>query len=183
MKRVLLILSEGFEEIEAVTPLDLLRRAGMEVVTASTGSKLEVKGGRGITVTADRCLDDCHAERFDLVVLPGGPGVDRLRKNARVLDLVREAYAAGVPIGAICAAPVILADSGVLAGHVVTSFPACEAELRDKAKAYVKDRVVVDGNLITSRGAGTAEEFSLALIAFLLGHEAADNIRSQIVAR
>lgn len=183
MKRAMLILSEGFEEMEAVTPLDLLRRAGLEVVCASTGPGLTVAGGRGIRIQADRLLDECLGEKFDLLVLPGGPGVERLRKDARVLDLVRKAYADGVPIGAICAAPVILADAGVVAGHVVTSFPAREAELRDKAKAYVKDRVVVDGKLITSRGAGTAEEFSLGLIAYLLGDEAAETVRTQIVAR
>lgn len=183
MKRALLILSEGFEEMEAVTPLDLLRRAGVEVVSASTVPGLMVGGGRGIKVQADRLLDDCLGEGFDLIVLPGGPGVDKLRKDGRVLELVRRAYADGVPIAAICAAPVILADAGVVAGHVVTSFPACEAELRDKVKAYVKNRVVVDGKLITSRGAGTAEEFSLALIAYLLGDEAAETVRSQIVAR
>jgi 4-methyl-5(b-hydroxyethyl)-thiazole monophosphate biosynthesis len=169
--------------MEAITPLDLLRRAGVEVVSASTGPGLTVSGGRGIKVQADRPLDECLSERFDMVVLPGGPGVDKLRKDGRVVELVRKAYREGVPIGAICAAPVILADAGILSGHVVTSFPAREAELREAAKAYVKDRVVVDGKLITSRGAGTAEEFSLALIAFLLGNDAADTVRSQIVAR
>jgi len=169
--------------MEAVTPLDLLRRAGVEAVSASTGPGLAVAGGRGIKVMADTLLDDCLEGKFDLLILPGGPGVDKLRKDARVLDLVRKAYLAGVPIGAICAAPVILADAGVIAAHVVTSFPAREAELRDKAKAYVKDRVVVDGKVITSRGAGTAEEFSLGLIAYLLGDEAAETVRTQIVAR
>lgn len=183
MKRALLILSDGFEEMEAVTPLDLLRRAGVEAVSASTGPGLMVGGGRGIKVQADRLLDDCLGERFDLIVLPGGPGVDKLRKDARVLELIRTAYAYGVPIAAICAAPVILADAGVVAGHVITSFPGSEPELRGKAKAYVQDRVVVDGTVITSRGAGTAEEFSLGLIAYLLGQEAAESVRSQIVAR
>src|SRR5438067_837073 len=98
MKRVLLILSEGFEEMEAVTPLDLLRRAGVEAVAASTGPGLVVAGGRGIKVQADRLLDDCLPETFDMLILPGGPGVDRLRKDARVTELVRRSHAAGVPI-------------------------------------------------------------------------------------
>lgn len=183
MKRALLILSEGFEEMEAVTPLDLLCRAGVNVVAASTGPGLVVAGGRGVKVQADRMLDDCLSETFDILILPGGPGVDKLRRDKRVVDLVRRSHAAGVPIAAICAAPVILADAGVAAKHVLTSFPGCEAELKPVAKAYVQDRVVVDGKLITSRGAGTAEEFALALVAYLQGSAAAATVRAQIVAR
>src|SRR3954471_19455880 len=123
MKRVLLILSRGFEEMEAVTPLDLLRRAGLEVVSASTGADLLVEGGRGIRIQADRMLDECLSQSFDMLILPGGPGVDELRLDARVLDLVRRAHGSGTALAAICAATVILADAGVAAGHVVTSFP------------------------------------------------------------
>jgi 4-methyl-5(b-hydroxyethyl)-thiazole monophosphate biosynthesis len=183
MKRALLILSEGFEEMEAVTPLDLLRRAGVEAVAASTGPGLTVAGARGVKVQADRMLDDCLAETFDMLILPGGPGVDKLRRDARVLELVRRGHAAGIPIAAICAAPVILADAGVAGMHTLTSFPAREAELKPVAKAYLQDRVVVDGKLITSRGAGTAEEFALALVAYLQGPAAAETVRTQIVAR
>ncbi len=183
MKRALLILSEGFEELEAVAPLDLLRRAGVETVAASTGTDLTVAGGRGMRLQADRMLDDCLAETFDILILPGGPGTDQLRQDTRVLDLVRRYYAAGTPIAAICAAPVLLADAGVAAGHVITSFPAREGELRPQVKSYLQDRVVVDGKVITSRGAGTAEEFALALIAYLLGSAAAETVRAQIVAR
>src|SRR5438045_3257901 len=119
MKRVLLILSRGFEEIEAVTPLDLLRRAGIEVVSASTGSELSVEGGRGIRIQADKMLDECLFQRFDMVILPGGPGVENLRKDTRVLELVRRSHGSGVALAAICAAPVILADAGVASGHVI----------------------------------------------------------------
>jgi 4-methyl-5(b-hydroxyethyl)-thiazole monophosphate biosynthesis len=183
MKRVLLILSEGFEEMEAVTPLDLLRRAGVEAVAASTGPGLVVAGGRGVKVQADCLLDDCLRETFDMLILPGGPGVDRLRKDERVTELVRRSHAAGVPIAAICAAPVILADAGVAQLHAITSFPSREAELLPIAKTYLRDRVVVDGKVITSRGAGTAEEFALALVAYLAGPAAAETVRAQIVAR
>jgi protein deglycase len=183
MKRSLLILSEGFEEIEAVTPLDLLRRAGIEAVSASAGPGLLVAGARGVKIEADRMLDDCLGETFDMVILPGGPGVDRMRRDERVLALVRNSHAAGIPLAAICAAPVILADAGVSQGHTLTSFPAREAELRGRALAYVQDRVVVDGRVITSRGAGSAEEFALALVAYLQGQAAADAVRAQIVAR
>jgi protein deglycase len=182
MKRVLLILSPGFEEMEAVTPLDLLRRAGIDAVSASTGPSLLVEGGRGIRIQADRLLDGCLEEAFDMVVLPGGPGVDRLRRDTRVIALVRRAHDAGIPLAAICAAPVILADAGVIRGHIVTSFPSVAGELEGHIKESVA-RVVEDGKVITSRGAGTAEEFSLRLIACLLDADAAEDVRARIVAR
>ena len=183
MKRVLLILSAGFEEMEAVTPLDLLRRAGIQVVSASTGPELTVMGARGIRILADRMLDECLREPFDMVILPGGPGVEDLRKDARVLDLVRRTHAAGIPLAAICAAPLILADAGVASGHRITSFPGSKPELAGRSQSYSEDRVVEDGKVITSRGAGTSEEFSLRLIACLQGQPAAEDIRSRIVAR
>jgi len=183
MKRVLLILSTGFEEIEAVTPLDLLRRAGIEAISASTGPSLLVEGGRGVRIEADRLLDGCLEETFDMVILPGGPGVDRLRQDPRVIDLVRRAHSEGVPLAAICAAPVILADAGVAREHIVTSFPSVAEELAGHIREYSEARVVEDGKVITSRGAGSAEEFSLRLIAYLAGAAAADDVRTRIVAR
>ena len=124
MKRALLILSPGFEEMEAVAPLDLLRRAGIETVAASAGPALEVEGGRGIKLKADCMLADCPRAKFDLLILPGGPGVDGMRQNPAVLELVRQFHAEGKPIAAICAAPLVLADAGVLTGRRVTSFSA-----------------------------------------------------------
>jgi 4-methyl-5(b-hydroxyethyl)-thiazole monophosphate biosynthesis len=183
MKRVLLVLSRGFEELEAVAPLDLLRRAGLEVVSASAQEGLLVEGSHGIRIEADRPLDDCLSQAWDLVILPGGPGVEGLRKDGRVLDLVRRSHEGGVPLAAICAAPLVLADAGVAASHAVTSFPATRTEMEPKAAAYSEERVVVDGKVITSRGAGTAEEFSLALIEYLLGPGAAEDVRRRIVAR
>lgn len=183
MKRVLLILSPGFEELEAVAPLDLLRRAGIGITSASTRDDLLVEGGRGIRVRADLRLDECLHGTYDLIVLPGGPGVSELRKDERVLDLVRRAHAGGVPLAAICAAPAILADAGVAAGHRLTSFPGVRAEVEGRARAYVEDRVVVDGKVITSRGAGTAEEFALALVEYLEGKDAAEKVKKAILAR
>lgn len=189
MKKVLLLLHPGVEEIEAVTAIDLLRRAGIEVTTVSVTSHLEVTGGRGIALKADALLpaDPKQAfetfEAFDMLVIPGGPGVDELRKHPDVLELVRRFHREDRWIAAICAAPLVLLDAGIIAEHVLTSFPSAEAELRPKVKAYVSDRVVRDGKLITSRGAGTAEEFSLALIEILAGPEAAEQTRKRIVAR
>lgn len=183
MKRVLLILSKGFEELEAVAPLDLLRRAGIEATSASTQADRLVEGGRGVRILADRLLEECLAEAWDLIVIPGGPGVKDLRKDARVLDLVRRSHGAGVPLAAICAAPALLADAGVAGGHTLTSFPGVKEEVAAKAKAYSEERVVIDGKVITSRGAGTAEEFALAIIGYLEGSEAAEKVRRSIVAR
>jgi 4-methyl-5(b-hydroxyethyl)-thiazole monophosphate biosynthesis len=169
--------------MEAVTPIDLLRRAGIEVVSASTAPDSLVEGGRGIRIQADRMLDECLGERFDMVILPGGPGVEALRKDGRVLELVRRSHAAGVALAAICAAPVILADAGIASGHIITSFPSEKEGLQGRVKAYSEARVVQDGKVITSRGAGSSEEFALSLIAFLLGPIASQEVRARIVAR
>jgi 4-methyl-5(b-hydroxyethyl)-thiazole monophosphate biosynthesis len=186
MKKVLLLLHPGVEEIEAVTAIDLLRRAGIEVLTVSVTSDLEVIGGRGIALKADALLSADPKqtfEAFDMLVIPGGPGVDELRKHPGVLELVRRFHREDRLIAAICAAPLVLLDAGITPGHTLTSFPSAEEELRPKVKAYVSNRVVRDGKLITSRGAGTAEEFSLALIEILAGPEAAEQTRKRIVAR
>ena len=169
--------------MEAVTPLDLLRRAGIEVVSASTGPELTVEGGRGVRIQADSMLDACLSQRFDMVILPGGPGVDELRRDARVLELVRKAHGSGTALAAICAATVILADAGVASEHRVTSFPSRKEELQGHIKAYSDERVVQDGMVITSRGAGTSEEFALGLIAFLAGPAASEDVRARILAR
>jgi len=183
MKKVLLLLHPGVEEIEAVTSIDLLRRAGIEVLAASVTSDLEVTGGRGIALKADALLSEVSTQIFDMLVIPGGPGVDALRKRPEVLELIRRFYREDRLIAAICAAPLVLLDAGIAAGHTLTSFPDAEKEFQSKVKAYVSGRVVQDGKLVTSRGAGTAEEFSLALIEILAGPKAAEQVRERIVAR
>lgn len=192
-KRALLLLHPGFEEIEAVTPADLLRRAGVDVVLASVTSNLEapeadaleVTGGRGIVLRADAKLSDLDApaETFDMLILPGGPGVDALRKRPEVLELVRAFHARRAWIAAICAAPLVLLDAGVAAPLRLTSFPGAADEMRAGVRAYVEDRVALDGNVVTSRGAGSSEEFALALVALLAGAAEAEDVRRRIVAR
>jgi len=188
-KRALLLLHPGFEEIEAVTPADLLRRAGVEVVLASITADLEVEGGRGMTLKADALLSSLKdpAATFDLLILPGGPGVGALRANAGardpILELARAFHARGTWIAAICAAPLLLLDAGIASPLRVTSFPGAAEEMRAGARAYAEDRVVLDRNVVTSRGAGTSEEFSLALIALLAGAGEAEDVRRRIVAR
>ena len=183
MKRVLLLLSPGFEELEAITPLDLLRRAGIKVISAALDSNLTVTGSHGISVLAETTLEKALSESFDMVILPGGPGVEPLRKDPRVLQLVRHAHQNGILVAAICAAPLILADANILNDHVITSFPGIRPKLEGNIEAYSEARVVVDGNVITSRAAGTAEEFSFQLIETLLGAKVSEAIREQIVAR
>lgn len=181
--KTLLILHTGCEEIEAVTPADLLRRAGFEVTLASAGSDLLVQGGRGVALKADVQVADVRAADYGLLILPGGPGTGTLRGHSGVRELVRGFHVSGKWIAAICAAPLVLLDAGILDDRSVTSFPGAAEELRGKVRAYAEDRVVVDGRVITSRGAGTAEEFSLALIALLAGDAAAEKVRRAIVAR
>lgn len=171
------MLTDGFEEIELVTPVDLLRRAGIEVVIASLHRKTAVGRG-GIRVEADVSLAGLNPGTFDLLFIPGGPGVGDLRKDGRAATLAREFAAAGKPVAAICAAPLVLMDAGLLAGKRFTAHQSVAGTL-DRA---LDERVVQDGNLITSQGAGTAMDFGLALVARLAGESAADQVAADIMA-
>jgi 4-methyl-5(b-hydroxyethyl)-thiazole monophosphate biosynthesis len=177
-KRVLCLLVSGFEEIETITPVDLLRRAGAEVVLASVTGELPVTGRSDIVVNADASLAEVVAESFDLLFIPGGPGVMQLRTDGRPADLARQFSAAGKPIGAICAAPTVLADAGLLEGKRFTAHFTVHEELKG---ALPDERVVQDGILITSRGAGTAVEFGLALVGVLFGEEKAKEVSTAIM--
>lgn len=189
---ILVLLGDGFEEIEAITPIDILRRADLRVLTVAVGENLTVRGSHGIAVMAEALLTDVlgpHGRPQSsqpnppLLLLPGGPGIAALRQNPLVLEMVRRQFAAQARLAAICAAPLVLAEAGVLRDRQVTSFPGVAVELRPKVGGYSEERVVIDGHICTSRGAGTAEEFSLALVAWLRGPEAAERVRRSIVAR
>ncbi len=183
MIKALILLGRGFEEIEAITPIDILRRAGVEVVTASVEQDRWVTGGRGIPVMADKLLSECGDEDFEALILPGGPGIAALKGREDIQLLARRYMERGKTVAAICAAPTVLGAAGLLGGRRVTSFPATRDEVEALAGEYSENRVVEDRELLTSRGAGTAEEFSLALVAKLLGPEIAEKVRVQIVAR
>jgi 4-methyl-5(b-hydroxyethyl)-thiazole monophosphate biosynthesis len=177
--RVLCLLAEGFEEIETVTPIDLLRRAGVDVVVAAIGASTTVTGRSAITLLADVMLDEVPSpENFDLLLIPGGPGVAEIRKDGRAADLVRDFHARGQWIAAICAAPLVLQDAGLLAGRRFTAHQS----VRNSIPAALDDRVVIDGRLITSRGAGTVIDFSLAIITALVGADAARHVAIAIMA-
>jgi 4-methyl-5(b-hydroxyethyl)-thiazole monophosphate biosynthesis len=179
MPKVLAILAEGFEEIEVTSPVDLLRRAGAEVTLATLGDGIHVTGRMGITLHADTTLAALPSPEFDCVFLPGGPGVKHLRADARVLDLVRGQHAAGRWLAAICAAPTILHDAGVLEGRRYTAHYSVAAELPG---ILANERVVADGNVLTSRGAGTALDFGLFLIEKLFSAEKAREVAQAIAA-
>jgi 4-methyl-5(b-hydroxyethyl)-thiazole monophosphate biosynthesis len=185
MARVLVPLAPGFEEIEAVTLIDVLRRAGLEVVVAGLEGAREVTGSHGITVRADVAFEAVHGERFDVVALPGGePGVTNLGKSEALAELLQQRHREGQRLAAICAAPRLLAQHGLLRGRQATSHPSVSEALRaGGARTEGDHRVVQDGHILTSRGPGTALEFSLALLEFLhYGDEAAALRRAMLVA-
>jgi 4-methyl-5(b-hydroxyethyl)-thiazole monophosphate biosynthesis len=178
-KRILCLLFPGFEEIETIAPVDLLRRAGAEVVLASVFGEKLVTGRCFVTVQADATLAEVAGQEFDLLLIPGGPGVKALRADGRAGKLALAYAQAGKPIAAICAAPTVLEDVGLLAGKRFTSHAGVLAEL---PRSLVHERVVEDGNLITSRGAATSVEFGLALVRHLLGESAAQEVAKGIMA-
>lgn len=179
--RALIVLADGFEEIEAITPIDLLRRGGVEVVTAGLAGP-RATGKHHIAVAADTALDMVPADAlFDALILPGGPGTALLRESPRVLSLVRAHHAAGRLVAAICAAPTVLARAGVLAGRRAACYPSVEPEIAAAAASVLHQSVVIDGHLITSRGAGTAIPFALACLAALCGTPVAHNVAQSII--
>ena len=181
MKKVLVPLAEGFEEIEAVTIIDVLRRSGMEVITAGLTDMI-VTGSHSIAVEADILLEAAVDASYDAIVLPGGmPGAKNLRENEMLLRMLRQMDSDRKWIGAICAAPTVLETAGILRGRKATSFPAHKKEL--ESADYREDRVVIDGHIVTSRGAGTALEFSLKLVHLIAGPEKASELSAAMLAR
>ena len=180
--QILFLMADGFEETEFVTPFDYLQRAGIDVALASVSGKAEVVGLRSLRIQTDFALSGADTAAFDGVLLPGGGiGVKNLKASAEVEKVIHEFNDKGKWIFAICAAPLVLSKAGILADKTATCFPGCESEL--VCKKFVEDRVVVDGNIVTSRGAGSAEEFAFECIAQLGGRELTEKIRKQIVAR
>ncbi len=178
-KRVLCLLGHGFEEIETVAPIDLLRRAGAEVIVASVPGDRQLKGRSDIALQADASLTEVAEGTFDLLIVPGGPGVKSLRADGRAARLARTYAESGRLVAAICAAPTILADAGLLTEK---RFTAHFSVLDELPNALVNERVVEDGLIITSRGAGTAVDFGLALVRRLFGDARAHEIARAIMS-
>lgn len=181
MKRVLIPLAPGFEEIEALAVVDILRRAGAEVVTAGIVEGV-IEGRSGIRVVPDKALEGILAEPFDMLVLPGGaPGTENLKKDPRILKLAKGFYSAKKLVAAICAAPTVLSAAGVTEGKNVTCHPGVRNELTGETLS--DERVVVDKNIVTSQGPGTAIEFAFKLVELLFGPETAEKVNRGVLAR
>lgn len=170
MVRVAVLLAPGFEEMEALAPVDLLRRANIEVDLV--GLEQEVTGSHGITVRADKMIDD-SLNHYEMIVIPGGqPGANNLKNNKQVIESLKIAYAKGNKVAAICAGPIVLDEAELLSDKKYISFPGTETSIHSGER--IADAIVVrDGNVLTARGAGVAYEFGLALID-ILGGDAAE---------
>lgn len=181
MTRVLVPLAPGFEDLEATTLVDILRRAGVEVVTAGLSPGL-VQGARGMRVQPDASLDEVRDGAFDMIALPGGmPGAEHLKNDARIQALLKRLAGAGKYTAAICAAPIALAQAGLLDGRRVTSYPGFVDKLAPPGATYVTDAVVIDGKVVTSRGPGTAMDFALALVELLAGKATREQVEAGLV--
>ena len=181
MPRVLVPLAEGFEELEAVTVIDLLRRAGIDVVTAGLAPG-PVKASRGTVIVPDTTLDAVLDQDFDMVVLPGGmPGAKHLNEDARIKALLKRMAEAGKFTCAICAAPMVLANAGLLSGKKAATYPGFLDRMELADVTYVAEPVVRDGNVITSRGPGTAMDFALNLVEVLVGRAKREEVEAALL--
>ncbi len=181
-KRVLVPISTGFEEIEALTVVDILRRAEADVVLAGLGEESPIVGRSNISVIPDMSLDTAlESGPFDIIVLPGGiPNAFTLRDDTRVINALKEQLARGGRVAAICASPVSLAEAGVLEGQEHTSHPTVREQL--PGAGYCEERVVVSGRVMTSRAAGTAMEFAFAIVQELFGPGKLQEVNAGVLA-
>ncbi len=179
MKTVLVTLAPGFEEIETITVVDILRRAGARVTLAATVPGA-LEGSRGIKVTPDEMLDSVMDKEFDLICLPGGqPGTDNLKNDLRIEKILQKMQSQKKYIAAICAAPTVLQKAGILIDRSMTCHPSVQTQF----SSYIDDRVVIDGNVITSQSPGTAMEFALKLVEVLFGVERMEKVNAGVLAR
>lgn len=180
MARVILFLADGFEEIEALTTVDIIRRANINIDICTISDEY-VKGAHGIIVKADINIKDLY-EEYDMAVLPGGmPGTLNLMENSKLIKIIKAYNKNNIKIAAICAAPKVLAKADILSGKRVTSYPGALDNKKDFI--YSEDNVVTDGNLITSRGPATAMEFALEIVNILKGSQAAKSIREDLLLK
>ncbi|KJR42379.1 DJ-1 family protein [Candidatus Magnetoovum chiemensis] len=180
MSSVLIILAEGFEELEAVTVIDVLRRAEITVVTAGLNDG-PITSARQIKITPDKTINEIEADKFDMLVLPGGqPGTDNLAKDDRVKKIVQTMHQNNKYTAAICAAPYVLSQAGILNNKTATSYPSFHDKLNAKS-VDTKSAVVIDGNVVTSQGPGTALEFAFKLVEIFKGSGKAKEIAAAML--
>ncbi|MBO3724824.1 DJ-1/PfpI family protein [Actinomyces bowdenii] len=181
-KKVAVFIAPGLEEVEALAVVDLLFRAGIATDMISVTQDRAVVSSHDIIVTGNRTLDEADLADYDMLVLPGGlPGTPNLKACQRLMDEVRSRVEAGRPVAAICAAPSILAEMGLLEGREATSNPAFLGVLADNGARTSEASVVIDGSIITSRGMGTAIDFGLEIVRHYLGDEAVEGLKAAIV--
>ncbi|MCI5698162.1 MAG: DJ-1/PfpI family protein [Clostridiales bacterium] len=182
-KKVLVLIADGFEEVEALTPVDLLRRVNIEAVMVSCSEKLVVKGAHGVKVVCDMLLDNLEDEDVEDafgIVLPGGmPGAENLKNSEGVKYIIKDMMSKKKLVAAICAAPIVLAETDVIDGRRITSYPGFQDEL--KAAEYMEDSVVLDDNLITARGPAIAMDFALAIVEYLCGREKRHSLANEVL--
>lgn len=180
MKKTAILFANGYEEVEALTVVDLLRRAQIGCDIISVENTGEVAGSHGISIRADKKFPETDFSRYDGVILPGGmPGTNNLAANEQVLELLRSFSAGGKLTAAICAAPTVLAKAGLLEGRKAVCYPGMEEQLTGAKVSF--DPVAVDGTVITSRGVGTAIPFALAIVQYFDSKVRADALASSIV--
>ena len=177
---IYVFLANGFEDMEAIVPIDCLRRAKLEVQTVGVGGK-EITSSHGITVKTDITEDEVILDKYvDLIVLPGGmPGTLHMAQHSGLTDMIKSFNASGKRLAAICAAPMVFAGCGILSGKKAVIYPGMEEHLGDAEVS--SSRVQTDGNIITSQGPGTAMEFALEIIRTVKGEAAADEIRKELL--
>ncbi|MCK9267748.1 MAG: DJ-1/PfpI family protein [Alkaliphilus sp.] len=179
MKKIMVPLAYGLEEIEAIAGIDVLRRADIEVITVSLGD-LKVKGAHDIIVLADKSIDEVDVDEFDGILLPGGmPGSTNLRDDKRVINMIKSLNESGKLVSAICAAPIVLERAGVLKGRKATGYPGFDGEM--PSCNYTGDRVVVDNNVITGKGPGAALEFAFEVVNYLVGEETVNRLKEEMI--
>lgn len=181
MAKIYVFLADGCETIEALTPVDILRRAGMEVTTVSIMGQKEIESAQGVTLYADALFENVDIGAADMLILPGGmPGTANLAAYTPLIAALHAADKEHKLIGAICAAPaLVLGENGFLTGRRATCYPGMEARM--KGAVAVTDPVVTDGNITTSRGMGTALDFSLRLLSILSGEETSRQMAENVV--
>src|SRR5699024_8832856 len=179
--KVLIFLVEGFEEVEALTVVDYLRRMDIKIDMISTMEEKEVKGAHNIKVIADKLIDEINnLDLYKAAIIPGGlPGATNLRDDKKVIDIIKEMYNRDKLIAAICAGPIVLERAGILEGKKTTSYPGFEDQL--KKSIYKEDNVVSDDNIITSRGPSLAVEFAVEMVRYLLDDDKAEELKKDIL--
>jgi len=176
MAKAVMLLAEGFEEVEALTIVDVLRRCNVEVDVAGVNGA-HIVGAHKVKVIPDKQIDDVVVEDYDAIILPGGsPGYVNLRRNPRVVEMVKKAFEENKVVAAICAAPSVLGDAGILQGKKATIYPGMEDEIKNAGGEVENKLVVQDDNIVTSRGPSTAILFALKLASLLVSEEAATGV-------